>query len=48
MNRAGKGDHWSLGVWLFAMDVLRAVGLGFTRPYYWCIERASDATDWGT
>ena len=40
-------DLRSLRFWLLAMDVTRAVfGFG-SRPYSWCLRKASDATDWG-
>lgn len=32
--------------WLFAMDALAWAGLFGTEPYLYCVERASDATDW--
>jgi hypothetical protein len=36
-----------LRFWLRMMDVARVLwGFG-SRPYIWCLERASDATDWG-
>lgn len=36
-----------LRFWLCAMDVLSAVGLSFSKPWMWCLSRASDQIDWG-
>lgn len=33
--------------WLLALDVVFACGGYGSRLYYWVLERASDATDWG-
>jgi hypothetical protein len=48
VNRSGKGNHWALPLWLFAMDVVALLGGFGSRAYLWCVERASDCTDWGT
>lgn len=37
-----------LRLWLFALDVVFALGGYGSRLYYWVLERASDATDWGS
>lgn len=34
-------------LWLLALDVVFACGGYGSRLYYWVLERASDATDWG-
>lgn len=41
-------DIVRLRFWLFCTDVVFALGGFGGRPYFWCLERASDATDWGT
>ena len=34
--------------WLFVLDVICLVRGGFgSRAYYWALQRASNATDWG-
>jgi len=32
--------------WLLCADALVSVGKFGSRPYNWCIERASDCVDW--
>lgn len=36
-----------LRFWLFAMDVIAALGGFGSRAYNCAVEKASDATDWG-
>ena len=38
-----------LRFWLGIMDLIAALPRGFgSRAYLWAVERASDATDWGS
>lgn len=37
---------WRLRCWLLAMDALAFCGAFGSRAYLWCVDKASDATDW--
>jgi hypothetical protein len=42
----GMNKRIRLRFWLFAMDALAWAGLFGSEPYFYCVERAADATDW--